>query len=73
MRPCFHASLVVGLLGVSFATAQPSTRSDPPEVVLAKAKQALARLDGELKLPGLKEPVEVFERALREIAAAKQD
>src|SRR5262245_32821863 len=35
-------------------------RSDEsPEAVLARSKQSLARLDGELRIPGLKELVEV--------------
>src|SRR6266581_2997884 len=34
--------------------------SDTPEELLGKAKAVLARIDGEMPVPGLKEPVEVL-------------
>ncbi len=43
-------------LGLS-ARAQ---QADTPEALLQKAKAVLSQLDGEVKLPGLKEPVEVL-------------
>src|SRR5258708_4143994 len=41
------------------AIAQPAPKQSPEEL-LAKSKQVLAQTEGELKLPGLKEPVEVL-------------
>lgn len=41
------------------ASAQPAKKQSPEEL-LAKSKQVLAQTEGELKLPGLKEPVEVL-------------
>jgi penicillin amidase len=52
------AAVVLAVLAPALAAVgQPPPKPGP---LLAKAKQALARLDGELKLPGLKEPVEVL-------------
>lgn len=51
--------LALGLVAV----AQPNTnllKGDSPEQLLAKSKQVLAKLDGDINLPGLKEPVEVI-------------
>jgi penicillin G amidase len=50
------ALFVSACLGLS-AYGQPV---ETPEALLQKAKSVLAQLDGELKLPGLKEPVEVL-------------
>jgi penicillin G amidase len=35
-------------------------KNDPPEQLVAKSKQVLAKLDGDIALSGLKEPVEVI-------------
>jgi len=49
---------------VLFVAIVPMTSSVPatetPEQILAKAKSVLAQLDGEIKLPGLSQPVEVL-------------
>jgi penicillin amidase len=39
--------------------AQPPLGEDPPDTLLARAKQVLAKLDGEIALVGLNAPVEV--------------
>jgi penicillin G amidase len=48
------------LLTGARAGAQPPAPKHAPEELLAKAKQVLAQTEGELKLPGLKQPVEVL-------------
>lgn len=42
------------------AGEQPAAQLESPATVAAKAKQALAQIEGELKFVGLKEPVEVL-------------
>src|SRR5262245_18837535 len=48
------------LLLVVPAVAQGPASKESPEALLDRAKQVLARLDGEVPLVGLKEPVEVL-------------
>ncbi len=56
--------LLLALAGVFLlaanVNAQPPAVQHSPEELLQKSKQALAQTEGELKLPGLKEPVEVL-------------
>jgi penicillin amidase len=56
--PAVGVSLLFAL-ATGLRSGEPAPRGEPPEAVLARSKQSLARLDGELRLPGLKEPVEV--------------
>src|SRR5262249_26647478 len=58
----WHALAAVALaLGLATrAGAQPTPKVESPDAVAAKAKAVLAPLDGELRLAGLKEPVEVL-------------
>ncbi|MCE9563050.1 MAG: penicillin acylase family protein [Planctomycetes bacterium] len=42
------------------AGAEPTAKQQSPAVLAANAKQSLAQIEGELKLPGLKEPVEIL-------------
>ena len=57
-----HSLLVLGALLTTLAVAagQPAPKRASPAVLAANAKQSLARIEGELKLAGLKEPVEVL-------------
>ena len=55
--PVFLLALAIGV--ASPAAAQPPANPDPA-ALLDRAKQVLAPLDGEIRLPGLKEPVEVL-------------
>ncbi|MCI0705495.1 MAG: penicillin acylase family protein, partial [Planctomycetia bacterium] len=53
--------LLVGvMLAFANTSAQPPKPKHTPEELLKKAKQVLAQTEGELKLAGLKEPVEVL-------------
>ena len=58
-RTCAVLTLAGALLTCADAHAQPPAKHAPEELT-AKAKQVLAQTDGALKLPGLKEPVEVL-------------
>ncbi len=58
-RACSALALAGALLIGAGASAQPPAK-EPPEELLKKAKQVLAQTEGERKLPGLKEPVEVL-------------
>ncbi len=49
------ACCLLALVPLALARSQPA-----PDALLEKARAALARLDGELNVPGLKEPVEVL-------------
>jgi len=40
--------------------AEPTAKQQSPAALAADAKQSLAQIEGELKLPGLKEPVEIL-------------
>lgn len=40
--------------------ADPAPKGEPPAAIAANATQFLAQVEGEIKLPGLKEPVEVL-------------
>jgi penicillin amidase len=62
MRFSRPALLLVMLLSAIFteAAGQPPAARESPEAVLAKAKQVLAPVKGEIKMPALKEPVEVL-------------
>jgi penicillin amidase len=42
------------------ASAEPPAKQQPPAVWAANSNQSLAQIEGELKLPGLKEPVEIL-------------
>ena len=53
MRPL--ACLLIWAVGPSLAHG-----ADTPEDLLKKAKDVLARIEGEIAIPGLKEPVEVL-------------
>src|SRR5689334_5303682 len=57
MRRLLCCCLLAALLPLPLARPQ-----DPvtPDALLAKGRAALARVQGELKVPGLKEPVEVL-------------
>jgi penicillin amidase len=48
------------LLGFPLATAAQPAKIDAPDVLMARSKGALAQVDGELKLVGLEEPVEIL-------------
>src|SRR5262245_1500426 len=50
---------LAAMLICATASAQPASKSSPDEL-LQKSKQVLAQTEGELKLAGLKEPVEVL-------------
>src|SRR5262245_40270168 len=53
--------LLAGLIfALANASAQPPKPKHSPEELLKKAKQVVTQTEGELKLPGLKEPVEVL-------------
>src|SRR6187200_2837477 len=54
------SALVLSLLILPLAGAQPPTPKHSPDELLKQAKQVLAQTEGELKLPALKEPVEVL-------------
>src|SRR5262249_36777961 len=54
------SALVLSGLLLPLAAAQPPAAKQSPEQLLEKAKQVLAQTEGELKLPALKEPVEVL-------------
>jgi penicillin amidase len=64
MNPWKAACAVLTLAGLvlncACAGAQPPAPKESPEELLKKARQVLAQTEGELKLPGLKEPVEVL-------------
>jgi penicillin G amidase len=57
MRRLACCSLLAALLPLSPARSQDGVT---PEALLKKARAALARVEGELKVPGLKQPVEVL-------------
>jgi penicillin amidase len=64
MMPFTRVPSAVGMtLLLAVATGlpsdEPTANGESPEAILARAKQSLARLDGEVKLARLKEPVEV--------------
>jgi penicillin amidase len=59
-RACAVLTFACAMLTCTSAGAQPLAPKHSPEELLAKAKQVLAQTEGELKLPGLKEPVEVL-------------
>lgn len=61
MKLCKSLCVVILLaVGMPLASAQPPAPKELPEDVLKKAKLVLAPTEGELKLAGLKEPVEVL-------------
>lgn len=45
---------------LAHGSALPAAAAETPESLLAKSSAVLARLEGEIKVPGLKEPVEVL-------------
>ena len=49
--------------------------ADSPDALLARSRQVLAKLDGEIRVGGLKEPVQVFrdEWGIPHIYARNQD
>jgi penicillin amidase len=57
-----HLCAVVALAGLLIVVADAGAQQpkESPEALLAKAKQVLAQTEGEMKLPSLKEPVEVL-------------
>src|SRR5262245_42972614 len=57
MRLKFCAAIIAALLSIVPSAAQVA---DTPETLLTKSKTVLAQLDGDIKLSGLKEPVEVY-------------
>lgn len=52
--------LTLILFGPLAGPAEPPTGKQSPEALLAQARQVLARLDGDISLAGLREPVEVL-------------
>lgn len=58
-RPALLLALLLPAI-LAEAAGQPPEAKKSPEPVLAKAKQVLALVKGEIKLAGLKEPVEVL-------------
>ena len=54
----FHLVLLLALLSVG--SARPAPAAESAESLLRKASAVLAQLEGEIKVPGLKEPVEVL-------------
>src|SRR5262245_36067709 len=65
MKLSSRAGVVVALAGLvmplAYADAQPPVvKKESPEELLKKANQVLAQTEGEVKLPSLKEPVEVL-------------
>src|SRR6516162_5347846 len=50
----------VVLSTLSFALPSAAQVAETPETLLTKSKAVLAQLDGDIKLAGLKEPVEVY-------------
>src|SRR5215471_7176616 len=48
------------LLLLSFGSELPAPAAETPESLLSKASAVLAQLEGEIKVAGLKEPVEVL-------------
>jgi penicillin amidase len=48
------------LILLALGSASPASAADTSESLLRKASDVLAQLEGEIKLPGLKEPVEVL-------------
>src|SRR6516165_2464685 len=63
---CFHGALLLVLLsfgsalGWHWQLAASATQTETPDSLLKKASAVLAQLEGEVKVPGLKEPVEVL-------------
>ncbi|OAI48361.1 hypothetical protein AYO44_07240 [Planctomycetaceae bacterium SCGC AG-212-F19] len=53
-------AVAVLLLSAALVMSAPAQQAETPEAVLQKAKAVLAQLDGAIKLPGIKEPVEVL-------------
>src|SRR6478672_8120552 len=59
LAPVRVVTLSALMMSLADAGAQPPAK-ESPEQLLAKAKQVLAQTEGESKLAGLKEPVEVL-------------
>jgi penicillin amidase len=54
------AAVAVALLSLVPLGVRPAGRPDSPDLILRKAKGVLAQIEGEIKVPGLKQPVEVL-------------